>query len=636
MAKKKNKRPKPKSKRSQGSRKDQEMSMPFLDPRVGEKLLSQLVGGFSGPGVNDQQIEAEDFLQEAYRAEDEDEQFHLALKALQAWPDYADAYVLLAEQARNPKDALELYHRGLAAAERVLGPKIFKEWGGQFWKLLETRPYMRARNGLALSLWALGRREEAVQNLEEMLRLNPNDNQGVRHTLAAWLLNMDRDKELGRLLKQYDEERMATWAYTRVLLELREHGDTPRARQLLEDAKRANKHVPDYLLERKSLPPQRPHYYSPGAESEAVMYVENFLSAWKSSPNAMTWLRGAIKGSNPQHSNTPKAKGSSSSSKRQLGRLTQRPDSWLADCRKFPQWISVAGEPMRPWVMLITSGTDGLILGHQLFEEEPSTAMLWDQLAKAMEHPVIGEPHRPSELLLLEHERWDELMPHLAEIGIECIRVDELDQLDLFYENLTKHLVGEPRPSMLDMPGVGPDQVGSFFAVAARFYRMAPWRSLGYESIIKVECDKFQSGPWYAVVIGQKGLTLGMTLYDDLIVLEELQNGDYSDEETARLSVALSITFGNATELTMSDFEAAQEHGWEIAGPEAHPCIFRKEKGMTIRQPLAWELELMEGCLRAVPEFISQYKPDDPTRSEATVPVASGQLSLGLSWVQEV
>src|SRR5579864_4579247 len=171
MAKKKNKRPKPKSKRSQGSRKDQEMSMPFLDPRVGEKLLSQLVGGFSGPGVNDQQIEAEDFLQEAYRAEDEDEQFHLALKALQAWPDYADAYVLLAEQARNPKDALELYHRGLAAAERVLGPKIFKEWGGQFWKLLETRPYMRARNGLALSLWALGRREEAVQNLEEMLRL---------------------------------------------------------------------------------------------------------------------------------------------------------------------------------------------------------------------------------------------------------------------------------------------------------------------------------------------------------------------------------------------------------------------------------------------------------------------------------
>ena len=41
----------------------------------------------------------------------------------------------------------------------------------------------------------------------------------------------------------------------------------------------------------------------------------------------------------------------------------------------------------------------------------------------------------------------------------------------------------------------------------------------------------------------------------------------------------------------------------------------------------------MEGCLRAVPEFVVRHKQDDPAKEEITVPVASGPLKLALSWV---
>jgi hypothetical protein len=61
--------------------------------------------------------------------------------------------------------------------------------------------------------------------------------------------------------------------------------------------------------------------------------------------------------------------------------------------------------------------------------------------------------------------------------------------------------------------------------------------------------------------------------------------------------------------------------------------VFRKERGLALRPPLAWELELMEGCLRAVPEFVARRQQDDPARDEMSVPVASGQLRLVLSWV---
>jgi hypothetical protein len=43
----------------------------------------------------------------------------------------------------------------------------------------------------------------------------------------------------------------------------------------------------------------------------------------------------------------------------------------------------------------------------------------------------------------------------------------------------------------------------------------------------------------------------------------------------------------------------------------------------------------MEGCLRAVPEFVDRRKQDDPAREGMTAPVALGQLKLVLSWVED-
>jgi tetratricopeptide (TPR) repeat protein len=165
-----------------------------------------------------------------------------------------------------------------------------KERTEGFWGLLETRPYLRARLGLAHALWAAGRREEAVGHLQDMLRLNPHDNQGVRYTLAGFLLFLDRDDDLARLLQQYDED-SAAWAYTKALLAFRHHGDTPEARQLLKEAKKTNRHVPAYLLGEKSLPTEPPGSYGPGDESEALHYLGSFLAGWKATPGAVAWLR---------------------------------------------------------------------------------------------------------------------------------------------------------------------------------------------------------------------------------------------------------------------------------------------------------------------------------------------------------
>ena len=105
--------------------------------------------------------------------------------------------------------------------------------------------------------------------------------------------------------------------------------------------------------------------------------------------------------------------------------------------------------------------------------------------------------------------------------------------------------------------------------------------------------------------------------------------------DNLRQSVATTVLFGEEVDLPLADVEAAGRHGWALARPDAWPWVMHKERGLSHRPPLAWELELLEGCLRAIPDFVSHRRQDDPAKEEMTVPVATRQLRLVLSWVVE-
>ncbi len=602
------------------------------DRRAMEGIMHQMIAGLQGPPRPETPLDkAQQCIYKAFEEPDERKRLQLAKEALALSPDCADAYVLLAEHAASRKEALRLYEQGVAAGERALGPEAFERDAGHFWAILETRPYMRARIGLVHTLWTSGRREEAVRHLQDMLRLNPNDNQGVRYTLAGFLLFLDRDEDLAHLLQQY-EEASATWLYTKALLAFRQQGDTPEARRLLKAATKGNKHVPAYLLGEKYPPAQQPEFYGHGDENEALIYIGGFLAAWKSTPGAIAWLRKNAKPRKPKKA--PPARGPLGIVKKWLNKnLEQAADVWLADFRQLPSWVQVAGEMVRLWIVLVTSPSNDLVLAHELSEEEPLAAVLWDALAQAMQQPAAGTPHRPTELHVRTEERWESLKPHLEEIGVQVVLHDRLEEIDPVFQDLTEHLFGKPRPGLLEMPGVTPAQVASFYEAAAAFFRAAPWKKVGYEAAIRVECAKYQSGPWYAVLMGQMGLTTGLAIYDDLKVVQRLWAEGQSDEDNARESVAATVLFGEEWDVPVADLEAAKQHGWPVARPDAYPEVFHKDRGLSVRPPVAWELELVEGCLRAVPEFVARHQQDDPAREEMTVAVASGPLQLVLSWV---
>ena len=214
----------------------------------------------------------------------------LARKALELSPDCSDAYVLLAEECADLGQARDLYVQGVAAGERALGPAVFDEGAGHFWSDVRTRPYMRARFGLARCLDDLGQRDEALTHYRELLRLNPGDNQGARYAFLNALLLTGRDDEAGTLLRQFGDEPTALWQYGWALWAFRREGDCPASRQRLRAAFRSNRHLPGYLAGDSEWAGAAPQSYAMGSREEAVICVDELGDAWEATPGALEWL----------------------------------------------------------------------------------------------------------------------------------------------------------------------------------------------------------------------------------------------------------------------------------------------------------------------------------------------------------
>lgn len=219
----------------------------------------------------------------------------LAREALRTWPDCTEAWVLRAEEMPDLERRTEFYRKGVEAGERALGPRPFAEGVGHFWGMLETRPYMRARHGLAGALWESGRHDEALAHWKDLLRLNPADNQGVRDVLVPRLIEQHRDDEARDLLAAYADDASAMLSYARTLLEFRRCGDGDAARNGLAAALKGNPHVLKYLTGSAAMPRWLPEAYRPGSEDEAQLATAMLAPAWHATEGAVEWLRESRK-----------------------------------------------------------------------------------------------------------------------------------------------------------------------------------------------------------------------------------------------------------------------------------------------------------------------------------------------------
>ena len=120
--------------------------------------------------------------------------------------------------------------------------------------------------------------------------------------------------------------------------------------------------------------------------------------------------------------------------KRRLLRLTQEPLAVEVDYCPLP---GILGEEYDLWLGLVVNRHSGDILMDGILDETPTVEDLAFVLAGAMDCPLShGTSCRPQKVFLRDNPEWEELFPHLKQLGIEVVLTEDILAWDEAVERL--------------------------------------------------------------------------------------------------------------------------------------------------------------------------------------------------------
>ena len=134
------------------------------------------------------------------------------------------------------------------------------------------------------------------------------------------------------------------------------------------------------------------------------------------------------------------------------------------------------------WLGVVVGHQDGSILAQKILGHAPTVNDLANLLADAMRRPLTDEDHcRPKSIQLRDNPEWQELYPHLEQLGIQVVITEELQAWDETVGELTNYLASgqwkEPEDAAWEEDEEGlPDELAMLRLAAILF---PPRRQLG-------------------------------------------------------------------------------------------------------------------------------------------------------------
>jgi tetratricopeptide (TPR) repeat protein len=159
------------------------------------------------------------------------------------------------------------------------------------WSRPANRPALRLLFRLCLCQTEEGQPQAAARTLESLLKLNPQDNHGVRAELMNHYLRSGEDEQALSLARRFPDDALADLAYGEVLA-LYRLGEQERARAALRTAASRLPRIPQYLTRKRIKQPRLgPLGATPGGDDQAWMYREAMRDVWEAEPGLLKWLK---------------------------------------------------------------------------------------------------------------------------------------------------------------------------------------------------------------------------------------------------------------------------------------------------------------------------------------------------------
>jgi hypothetical protein len=161
--------------------------------------------------------------------------------------------------------------------------------------------------------------------------------------------------------------------------------------------------------------------------------------------------------------------------KTHLKRLPRQEETWEVDFRALPK---PAGQADTQYLGLAVALPGGDPLVYLPVEYTPTVNDLADLLADAMRRPLTGPARRPERLHCRANPRWDELFPHLKELGVEVTLRDDLPELEEVYLDFLREMrKASPGPVIMLSPR--PADPGRQFPAIGQWVQGSGWIEVG-------------------------------------------------------------------------------------------------------------------------------------------------------------
>ena len=148
-------------------------------------------------------------------------------------------------------------------------------------------------------------------------------------------------------------------------------------------------------------------------------------------------------------------------------RLPQEEDTWEADFRALPKPLS---QNETHYLGLVVVQGEGSVLAEEQVEHTPDVNDLATLLAHAMRRPLCGRGHRPKRVRVRKNPRWQELFPHLQEVGVEVVADSDLAAPRAAYQDHPRR-VQEARRADMVKPTAEQAGVEKLFPAVAQWVR---------------------------------------------------------------------------------------------------------------------------------------------------------------------
>ena len=148
------------------------------------------------------------------------------------------------------------------------------------------------QDSYGLQLWDRGQTEDALEVFENLIRLSPNDNLGVRSLAVGYYLELKEPSGVLSICRQFKNDAMEHVAYGKALalFQLRK---VKQAEKALDIAIKCYPLIAAELLKTKHRRPKgiSAKHVTLGGPDQAYVYWQDRGRYWKDTPGAMYFLR---------------------------------------------------------------------------------------------------------------------------------------------------------------------------------------------------------------------------------------------------------------------------------------------------------------------------------------------------------